>query len=258
MRYRSLGRTGKKVSVISLGSGGPSRLGQDRGASIDDMAVLVRTACELGINFFDTAPAYGDSEEILGHALRDVDRGTYLLATKVTVSTDGRLHEAEAADTSVTRSLRRLGTDHVDIVQLHGVRPEHYSEAVDRLLPVLEARRRSGDVRFIGVTEASRHDPDHSMLAMALKDGRFDTVMVEYNLDATGAAAAVFPSAVAAEAGVIVMRVVTAEVLRRSPAAAAYRFAAAHPAVATVLSGTADPAHLAENVAAVLGDAGAE
>lgn len=257
MRSRPLGRTGEQVSVVSLGSGGPSRLGQDRGASIDDMAALVRTACEFGINFFDTAPAYGDSEEILGHALRNVDRSTYLLATKVTVSTAGGLHDAGAIDTSVTRSLRRLGTDHVDIVQLHGVRPEHYSEAVNRLLPILEARRLSGDVRFIGVTEASRHDPDHTMLAKAIRDGRFDTVMVEYNLDAPGAQELVFPLAVAAGAGVIVMKAVTREVLRRSPAAAAYRFAAAHPAVATVLTGTGDPGHLAENVAALLADPGA-
>lgn len=256
MRYRPLGHTGERVSVVSLGSGGPRRLGQDRGASIEEMAALVQTACELGINFFDTAPAYGDSEEILGHALRDVDRSTYLLATKVTVATDGRLHDAEEIDTSVTRSLRRLGTDHVDIVQLHGVRPEHYADAVDRLLPMLEARRHSGDVRFIGVTEAPRHDLDHTMLAMALDDARFDTVMVEYNLDAPGAADVVFPAAVAAGIGVIVMKAVTPEVLRRSPAAAAYRFAAFHPAVATVLTGTADAAHLAENVAAVLGDPG--
>lgn len=257
MRYRPLGRTGEQVSVVSLGSGGPRRLGQDQRASIHDMAALVRTACELGINFFDTAPAYGDSEEILGHALRNVDRSSHLLATKVTVTTDGRLHDAEDVDSSVTRSLRRLGTDHVDIVQLHGVRPEHYRDAVDRLLPVLEARRLSGDVRFIGVTEAPRYDPDHTMLARALDDGRFDTVMVEYNLDAPDAQDVVFPPALAAGAGVIVMKAVTPEVLRHSPAAAAYRFAAAHPAVATVLTGTADPGHLAENVATVLGDLGA-
>ena len=243
MLYRPLGRTGEKVSVLSLGSGGRNRLGQSRGAPREAMARLVRTALDLGINLFDTAPAYGDSEEILGNALARVDRSTYLLATKVTVTTP------QEVDASVTRSLGRLRTDFLDVVQLHGVRPASYREVVDALLPVLHERRRAGDVRFLGITEASRHDPEHATLAMALDDARFDTVMVTYNAGARSAEEFVLPRAAGAGTGVMVMKAVEPG----APAPAAYRFAADHPEVATVLTGTADAGHLAENVAAVLG-----
>jgi L-galactose dehydrogenase len=248
MQYRPLGRTGVMVSVVSLGSGGPSRLGQSRGAPRKDMARLVRTALDVGVNFFDTAPAYGDSEEILGAALAGVDRSGYLMATKVTVMADGRVQAPEEADASVTRSLRRLQTDHLDVVQLHGVRPASYAEVVSTILPVLERRRDAGDVRFLGITEASGHDPAHAALTMALDDGRFDTVMVAYNGAHRSAEEAVLPRAAEAGTAVIVMKAVGPG----APAPAAYRFAADHPAVATVLTGTAHAGHLVDNVAAVL------
>lgn len=291
MQYRPLGRTGEQVSVVSLGTGGPSRLGQDRGASTEDMVRLVRTAHEMGLNLFDTAPAYGDSEEILGKALRDVDRSTYLLATKVTVSSDGRLHDEADVDQSVRRSLQRFARGPIDVLQLHGVQPQDYRTVVDRLLPVLEARRELGDVRFIGITEAPNLDPTHRMLEMAIDEGRFDTVMVAYNLLCPTAERTVFTRALETGTGVIAMvavrrtladpvqlerrladaraRGVVAEdaLPDRGPldwllqpgrvdsvSAAAYKFSAAHPAVATVLTGTGDVDHLTANVAAVLGD----
>lgn len=247
MLYRPLGRTGEKVSVVSLGSGGPSRLGQVRGAPREDMARLVRTALGLGVTFFDTAPAYGESEEILGEALAGVDRSSYLVATKVTVAAGGRDRTPQDADASVTRSLRRLRTDHIDILQLHGVRPASYRHALGAILPVLERRRAAGDVRFVGITEASGHDPTHATLTLALDEARFDTVMVAYNRAHRSAEEEVFPRAAAAGTAVIVMKAVGPG----APAPAAYRFAADHPAVATVLTGTADAGHLTENVGAV-------
>ena len=82
MTYRSLGRTGLQVSLASLGTGGLSRLGQanhgDRAASI----ALIDRARELGINLFDTAPVYGESESILGEAMKNVPRSEYIVATK--------------------------------------------------------------------------------------------------------------------------------------------------------------------------------
>ena len=81
MEYRSLGKTGLNVSVAGLGCGGNSRLGLGRGASFDDCVAVVRTAVDLGVNFLDTAEAYG-TEEIVGAATRSYDRDRLVISTK--------------------------------------------------------------------------------------------------------------------------------------------------------------------------------
>ena len=81
MEYRSLGKTGLNVSVAGLGCGGNSRLGLGRGASVDDCVAVVRTAVDLGVNFLDTAEAYG-TEEIVGAAARSYDRDRLVISTK--------------------------------------------------------------------------------------------------------------------------------------------------------------------------------
>ena len=81
MEYRPLGKTGLRVSVAGLGCGGNSRLGLGRGASFDDCVAVVRTAADLGVNFFDTAEAYG-TEEIVGAAARFYDRDRLVISTK--------------------------------------------------------------------------------------------------------------------------------------------------------------------------------
>ncbi len=82
MEYRRFGRTGLSVSVMGLGSGGPSQLGQGSGVSEADAAGVVRRALDLGINLIDTAADYRESEAILGRALRGVPRERYILCTK--------------------------------------------------------------------------------------------------------------------------------------------------------------------------------
>jgi aryl-alcohol dehydrogenase-like predicted oxidoreductase len=82
MQYGTLGRTGLKVSLLSLGTGGPSKLGQEAGLEQRDQTALVRRALDLGVNLFDTSVGYGESESILGREFKDVPRDTYMLATK--------------------------------------------------------------------------------------------------------------------------------------------------------------------------------
>src|SRR5437870_1026053 len=82
MLYRTLGRTGLRVSVASLGAGGPSRLGQQTHGDEAQSQRVIHRALELGINLFDTAANYGDSEAILGRALGAVPRDRYFIATK--------------------------------------------------------------------------------------------------------------------------------------------------------------------------------
>ena len=82
MEYRTLGRTGLSVSLVSLGSGGPSQLGQNTSVPESEVHTLLHTALDMGINLIDTAAGYGKSEEILGRALKTVDRNRYYIATK--------------------------------------------------------------------------------------------------------------------------------------------------------------------------------
>src|SRR5215468_8598768 len=85
MDYKPLGKTGLTVSVAGLGCGGNSRLGLSRGASFDDCVAIVRTAIDLGVNFLDTAEAYG-TEEIVGAAVRKHDRDKLVISTKALFS----------------------------------------------------------------------------------------------------------------------------------------------------------------------------
>ena len=89
MQYRILGRTNLKVSLVSLGSGGPSHLGQKTGLTEIESRKFVRYALDQGINLIDTAAAYRESEVILGRALEEVPRDQYYIATKSRPSYEG-------------------------------------------------------------------------------------------------------------------------------------------------------------------------
>src|SRR5689334_10846202 len=103
MQYRTLGRTGLRVSLASLGSGGARRLGQATGATEREMFALIHHALELGINFIDTSPAYQESEALIGKALSGGRRGQALLCTKFAPSDQGQLVDASAIRQSVER-----------------------------------------------------------------------------------------------------------------------------------------------------------
>jgi len=205
MEYRRLGRTGLSVSVLSLGSGGPNRFGQSRYTSRHRILRLVRHALELGINFFDTASSYGQSESLLGKALQGVPRDRYYLSSKVLPVNANAVISAAEVRRLVDRSLHRLGVEELDILQLHRVPREFYEKALDRLMPELERLRIEGKIRYIGITESSHLDPQHRMLKHALQDNLFDTVMVAYNLANRHAEQDVFPLALAKDVGVIGM-----------------------------------------------------
>ena len=159
MDYVKLGKTGLKVSRICLGcmSYGVS----DRGShtwslSEEDSRPFFQRSLELGINFFDTANVYSDgtSEEITGRALRDfAKREEVVLATKV----HGRMHpdangaglSRKAIMTEIDASLRRLGTDYVDLYQIHRWDPDTpIAETMEALHDVVKA----GKARYIGAS----------------------------------------------------------------------------------------------------------
>ncbi len=152
MKFRKLGRTGLKVSEISLGSW------LTYGNSVDKETAIatIDKAYELGINFFDTANVYarGEAEKVVGEALRKYPRESYVLATKVFwpmgdgVNDRGlsRKHVFEQAHAS----LKRLGLDYVDIYYCHRYDPE---TPVDETLRTIEDLVRQGKVLYVGVSE---------------------------------------------------------------------------------------------------------
>ena len=291
VEYRRFGRTGLTVSVAGLGTGGPSNLGQNTGVAEADAIRVVRRALGLGINLIDTAAGYKDSEAILGRALRDVPRDSYVLASKFAANDQerGTLFPLEVLEQSLHESLRRLGVDYLDVFQFHGVQARLYEPVMERFLPEARRWQEQGKFRFLGITENYRSDGTHEMLQRALTDDHFDTMMVGYNLLAPNAEQVVLPQAQLHDVGVMVMFAVrrvlsqpaylteTIQGLKargvvdedavpddrpldwllrdhvESVPSAAYKFVADHPAISTVLTGTGNVAHLEANVRSLVG-----
>jgi len=150
MQYRQLGSSDLRVSEISLGSWLTFGVGIER----DRAAAVVDRAFELGINFIDTANVYGRgaAEEFLGETLRNRPRDSYVLATKLffpMTDTDRGLsrHQVEK---QLEASLRRLGTDFVDLYQCHRYDPE---TPLEETMEALSASVGSGKVRYLGFSE---------------------------------------------------------------------------------------------------------
>ena len=290
MLYRTLGRTGLKVSLVSYGSGGPSQLGQNTGLDSHEQDGLIHQCLDLGINLFDTSEAYGDSETILGRALNGVPRDTYVLATKCRYNDrDGRLRSQEQVKESIESSLRRLNTDCIDIMQFHVLNSRDYFSVVDEHYPVLKSFQEQGKIRFIGFSEQFMVEGDHKGVVLALKSHPefWDTIMLKYGILNQFAAKEALPLALAHDVGIINMAAVRVKLPRPDPLReqivewkregviaqhsvpdedplgwlvhddvksvtdAGYKFAADHPAISTVLTGTSSIAHLKANVEAL-------
>ena len=173
MRYRTLGRTGLKVSEIGFG-----------GFPIDDPDVLVY-ALERGINYIDTAPCYrgGASERAIAPALKG-RRERFVLTTKWCPHHIGKPATKQVFLAMLDESLRRLGTDYVDILLNHEVGKHSDSIGVDRLknpemFEAWEVAKKAGKARFLG---ASGHDGDlPGVMGHAIDSNQFDVVLCRYS-----------------------------------------------------------------------------
>jgi aryl-alcohol dehydrogenase-like predicted oxidoreductase len=156
MQYRNLGRTGIKVSPYALGALMlATRVGNP---DPEDSARIIHKALDAGINLVDTADAYGDSEEVVGRALKG-RRDNVVLATKFgrPVGTDPNQQGASRRwiMTAVENSLRRLQTDHIDVYQLH--RPDPGTD-IEETLSALTDLVRSGKIRAFGTSNMPAPD----------------------------------------------------------------------------------------------------
>jgi aryl-alcohol dehydrogenase-like predicted oxidoreductase len=200
MKTVRLGRTGFKVSVAGLGTGGHSRVGLRQGKSFDESVALVRTALDLGVNLVDTAAAYG-TEEIVGAAVRRRRRDGVVLSTKEQIHEAGsdaggtELIDGAELVLRVEASLARLTVDHVDILHLHAVCTHQYDYCRHELVPALLRLREAGKIRFLGITECFASETGHAMLERALEDDVWDVLMVGYNLVNQTARHRVLPTA---------------------------------------------------------------
>jgi aryl-alcohol dehydrogenase-like predicted oxidoreductase len=205
MDYRPLGNTGLTVSVAGLGCGGNSRLGLGRGARVDECVAVVRTAIDLGVNFLDTAEAYG-TEEIVGAAARFYDRDRLVISTKAIFRAAD--DTAETVVARVEAALKRLGLDHVDIFHFHAVGPAAYEHHRDVLAPALLRLKEQGKVRHIGITETGPRDPGQTMLARAIEEPPWEVIMLAYSLMNQGARRKIFPVTLKRGIGTLLMFVV--------------------------------------------------
>ena len=229
MNYRKFGNTGIEVSEIGFGCGDVGGL-MVRGEHADQVRAVAR-AMELGINYFDTASRYGggQSETNLGRVLKE-------LSAEVYVGTKYSLGEADPNDLkagviqSVEASLKRLGREQVDLIQLHdrissqtdvSVRAITVSDVLGEVREALEVLKFQGKVRFYGMTGVGEPKGIHEVVA----SGLVSTVQTVYNLiNASAGAAApagfdmpdydrLIDLSVEKNVGVIVIRVLAAGAL---------------------------------------------
>jgi len=201
MDYTILGRTGLKVSVMGLGCGGPSRIGQNTGRTIDDSVALIKQALDSGINFIDTAESY-QTEMIVGKAMKGKNRDSIVLSSKK--STFAKISQ-EDVKKSFEKSLENLGTDYIDVYHLHAVDLKYYEHYVSEIVPLLMELKDQGRIRFIGITEFFNKDTRHQMLQRALEDDYWDVMMVGFNMLNQSARTLVLEKAIKKNIGILDM-----------------------------------------------------
>jgi len=284
MKQRILGRTGLPVGELALGGLFVSKFGGDRAQS----RAAVRRALELGVNYIDTAPTYGDSEEVLGYCLEDV-RQPYCISTKLggrPTPFDPRSRDSLLK--SVELSLKALKRDRIDILFIHEPeRPEQYDWWTDwervegPVLEVLDELKKSGTIRFAGIAGTTAYKMAH-----LIRSGKFEVVLTAFNYALLWREAAheILPAAIEHNVGIVIgsplqqgslSQCWSEEIMDRAPwlckprreqLRALYRFVAetglslpeialrwviSNPAVACVLMGARSATEVEQNVAAV-------
>ncbi len=241
MQYRHFGKTRLPLSVFSLGT--------MRGLSDPkNFAATITRAQELGINHFETAQAYGDSEIQLGRALQISGRSPVFITTKLCPIAD-----AQRFSQQITASLQRLQVDRIDCLALHGVNTTEHWQWVQGLWPVIDQAQRQGDVGDVGF---STHG-NWQLVEPVMRSGLFAFVNLHYYWSYQHLAPAI-ALAEALDMGVFIISPVNKGGQLHTPPARLqmlcaplsplewnYRFLLSDPRITTISVGAATPAELA-------------
>jgi len=255
---RSIPSSGERIPAIGIGTARRFDVGESSEARAPLLEVL-RELPRLGGTVVDTAPSYGAAETVIGDLVARVgNREALFVATKVGAGRSG----VEAGLAEMRRSLQRLRTERLDLLQVHNM------AGVDRMLPVLREWKQAGRIRYHGVTTSSARQ--HEALARLVQREPLDFIQVDYAIDNRAVEARLLP--LAADRGVAVLtnlpfgrgRVFQALGSRpipewaaalgiRSWAQFALKYVISHPAVTCAIPGTARLAYLVDNLGAARG-----
>jgi aryl-alcohol dehydrogenase-like predicted oxidoreductase len=252
---KAIPSTGERIPAIGLGSDAfqiPER---------DAIQAEIKRMNELRGAVIDTAAAYGDSEALIGDALATLGiRDRIFLATKLTAG--GLFGGDGAGEQSFRRSLERLRTQRIDLLQVHNL------NGVDSLMPTLQAWKRTKSVRYIGVTTS--RVAQHAEIVQAMRKYPLDFIQVDYSIANRDAATSVFPTALERRVAVLVnLPLARASLIgqagqRQLPDWAAtidvsswgqffLKYVISHPAVTCAIPGSTKLAHLEDNQGAARG-----
>lgn len=248
MQKRRLGKSDIEVSVIGLGT---VKFGRNQAVkypcafnlpSDNEIENLLSIAYDLGINFLDTAPAYGSSEERLGKLMRE-QRKRWIISTKVGeefVNGESTYDfSPQMIQDSVERSLQRLKTDYLDIVLVHSNGSDEAIIEQDHVFTTLETLKKSGKIRAYGMSTKT--------VAGGLQAIKYaDVAMVTYNPHCVDDKA-VIDYAHENQKGILIKKALASGHMPFS-VADSMKFIFAQPGVTSVIIGTINPEHLRENV----------
>lgn len=203
MEKRGLGKTGMQVTVLGFGG---AEIGF-RGVDQETVKRLANDALDAGLNIIDTAECYINSEELIGEAVSS-RRDEYFLFTKCGHDKDGDHWNPKKMAEQVDRSLKRLRTDRVDLLQLHSCTEEQLKQG--DVIEVVKQARDAGKTRFIG------YSGDGQAALHAVQSGIFDTLQISVSIADQEALDMVLPVAKAKGMGVIAKRPIANAIWKES------------------------------------------